>query len=167
MRILTVENKPYELNHIPGMDEDIRYCVLDCTDPKEIDFYFIPLMLLETFSAPAVVLEIGKYKISVPVDLSMLYCDEEYSDLEVIELIKFKDKPYFSPIFNPLSHAVPFPEEIYMTDAYSEVKWFVPKLKPGHVLVIPLEDKPKPNCALFVKDANKIQTPIDVAELFQ
>ena len=46
MKILTNENKPFSLNDLPEVIDDIRYCVLDCTDPDHMDFFFIPLMPL-------------------------------------------------------------------------------------------------------------------------
>ena len=42
MKILTNENKPFSLNDLPEVIDDIRYCVLDCTDP--IMDCFIPLI---------------------------------------------------------------------------------------------------------------------------
>ena len=44
MQILTVENQPYSLNNLPDEIEDVRYCVLDVTDPTFIDYYFLPLI---------------------------------------------------------------------------------------------------------------------------
>ena len=167
MKILTNENVPYELDHIPEEVEDIRYCVLDCNDKANIDFYFLPLIFLESFYAPAVVLEIGEHTIKMPIDWSIIVCDESYTSLEVIELSKLNDRGFHSPIFNPLSHFVPLSGEINMVNVYADVKWFFPKLKNGNVLVVPLEEGPKPVCALFVKEFNKVPTPIDVAELFQ
>ena len=33
MKILTVENKTYDINCVPDEIDDIRYCVLDASDP--------------------------------------------------------------------------------------------------------------------------------------
>ena len=43
MKILTVENKTYDINCVPDEIDDIRYCVLDASDPEFVDFYFLPL----------------------------------------------------------------------------------------------------------------------------
>ena len=59
MRMLTLENKCFALNDLPdelGEDEDVRFSVLDNSDPKEPDFFFIPLIFLESFSSPAIVI---------------------------------------------------------------------------------------------------------------
>ena len=51
MKILTPENKTFEMNSLPEEIEDIRYCVMDVTDKAEPDFFFIPLVFIETFNA--------------------------------------------------------------------------------------------------------------------
>ena len=69
MRILTLEDKTFHLDKLPDeIDEDIRFSVLDNSDPKEPDFFFIPLIFLESFSAPAMVLNINGHEITLPVD---------------------------------------------------------------------------------------------------
>lgn len=166
-RILTAENLAYDLNKIPNEIEDIRYAVLDYSDPKNPDYFFIPLIFLESFYAPAVVLTIGRYTVQMPLDWSMLVCDEDYSDLEIMPLTSLNDRGFHTMAFNPLRHMFPRPQEISITNVYAEVKWFFPKLKYGNILVVPLEDKPIPDCALFVKDANKLPDIIDIGALFE
>ena len=60
MQILTLENKTFLLDNLPEeVDEECRFAVLDNSDPKEPDFFFMPLIFLESFNAPAMVLKIG------------------------------------------------------------------------------------------------------------
>lgn len=167
MKILTTDNTAYDLNCIPNEVEDIRFCVLDYSDPKNPDYFFIPLVFLESFQAPAVVLNIGKYTIEMPLDWSLLVCDEDYSDLEIMPLTSLNDRGFHTMVFNPLRHMVPRPQEINITNVYAEVKWFFPKLKNGNILVVPLEDKPFPNCALFVKETTRLPEVIDIGALFE
>ena len=48
MRILTLENKSFELNDMPEeIEDEIRFAVLDNSDPKETDFFFVPMIFLE------------------------------------------------------------------------------------------------------------------------
>ena len=48
MNILTLENRTYNLQNLPKeINEDIRYSVLDNSDPKEPDYFFMPLIYLE------------------------------------------------------------------------------------------------------------------------
>lgn len=166
MKILTNNNTAYDLDKIPNESEDIRYCVLDYSDSKNPDYFFIPLIFLESFYAPAVVLSIGDYIIKMPLDWSILVCDNQYSDLEVMPLTSLNDRGFHTMVFNPLRHMVPTPHEINITNVYTEVKWFFPKLKNGNILVVPLEDKPFPNCALFVKELTKLPDVISIGELF-
>ncbi len=80
MKILTVENKTYELDEIPDQVEDLRYGILDYSDPKNVDYYFVPLVFLESFYSPAAVLQIGGKLINVPLDWSMVICDPEVAN---------------------------------------------------------------------------------------
>ena len=53
MRILTLDNKCYKLEHLPDeLTEDIRFAVLDNSIPKKKnpDFFYIPLIFLESFN---------------------------------------------------------------------------------------------------------------------
>lgn len=152
---------------MPESVNDIRYCVLDYSNPKDPDYFFIPLIFLESFYAPAVVLEIDKYTVQLPLDWSILVCDDNYSDLEVMPLTSLNDRGFCTMVYNPLRHMVPRPKPVNITNVYADVKWFFPKLKHGNILVIPLEDGPFPNCILCVKDTNKLPEVIDIGALFE
>ena len=65
MKILTVENETYDLDEIPETVDDLRYGILDYTNPKNVDYYFIPLVFLESFYAPAAVLQIGENIVNI------------------------------------------------------------------------------------------------------
>ena len=57
MKILTLDNTCFSLNNLPEeLEEDVRFSVLDNSDPNEPDFFFMPLIFLESFSSPAIVL---------------------------------------------------------------------------------------------------------------
>lgn len=166
MLILTEENKSYELNKVPDEVDDLRYCVLDCSNAKEIDYYWRPAIYLESFSAPAVVLQIGPHTTQMPLDWSIMVCDDQYSDMEVMPLTSLNDRGFHTVAFNPLRHMVPLTYEVEIVNIYADVKWYFPKLKNGNLLVMPLELGEEPMCALFVKEGNKIPDPIDMAVLF-
>jgi hypothetical protein len=166
-QIFANANEPYDLNNVPNEIEDIRYCVLDYSDPKNPDYFFIPLIFLESFFAPAVVLKIGEFTVQMPLDWSILVCDDSYSDMELMPLTSLNDRGFHTLAFNPLKHMVPRPQEISITNVYSEVKWYFPKLKNGNILVVPVEDKPCPACVLFVKEVNKLPDVIGIGSLFE
>lgn len=152
---------------MPNETDDLRYCVLDYADPRNPDYFFIPLLFLESFYAPAVVLQIGDKKIQMPLDWSILVCDEDYSDLEIVPLTSLNDRGFHTMVYNPLRHMVPRAQEVTITNVYAEVKWFFPKLKNGSILVVPIEDADVPMCCLFVKEVNKLPDVIDIGALFE
>ena len=45
MKILTTENTSYNLDKVPETADEVQYCVLDTNNPKNIDFFFVPLIL--------------------------------------------------------------------------------------------------------------------------
>ena len=72
------ENKSYNLNKVPELVDDLQYCVLDTTNKNNIDFFFIPLIFLESFSAPSMILEIGKKTVQMPIDWSIMIIEKEF-----------------------------------------------------------------------------------------
>ena len=166
MKILTVENKPYELDEIPDTVEDIRYSVLDYSNPKNVDYYFYPLVFMESFYSPAAVLRIGKHTVNIPLDWSVVVCDPMVGEPEVMSLMSLNDRGFHAFAFNPLTGFMPSYLDLSISNIYTDVKWYAPKLKFGHILVVPLEDKENPVCTLFIKEANKIPEVLDISELF-
>ena len=64
MKILSLENETYKLEKIPEyVDDKMRFAVLDNSDPANPDYFYIPLIFLESFNALAAVLQIGQYKV--------------------------------------------------------------------------------------------------------
>lgn len=166
MNILTVENKSYNLDCVPEQIEDVRYCILNCQNNTDLDYYFIPLIFLESFNAPAIAMKIGDYAIQMPMDWNILIMDESYSMVEFHPIMSLNDRGFKTLVFNPLTYTVPGLKEIEVVNVFTDVKWHFPKLKNGHVLVIPLQDGDNPQCAMFVKDTGKIPNDIDISELF-
>jgi hypothetical protein len=167
MRILTLDNKSYEMNEIPDEVEDLRFCVLDNSDPKDPDYFYIPLIFLESFNSPALVLKIGPWTVKMPVDWQVLIGEPDLGDLEVVPLTSINDRGFSVFTFNPLSSFKPefFPVEI--VDIYQDVKWYFPKLKPGQMLAVPLEEGvDKPLCAYFVKDISRQSEVIDYGKVW-
>jgi len=56
--------------------------------------------------------------------------------------------------------------EVEIVNIYQDMKWYFPKLKYGHILCVPLEEGPKPKCAYFVKETNKIPDVLDTDDLW-
>ena len=157
MQILTLENETYNLNNLPEkISEDIRFAVLDNNTPDECDFYWIPLIFLESFNSPAIVLNIGGKEITMPVDWNIAVgCSESGNDLEILPLTSLNDRGFEAFLFNPLTSFKTDFAEINITNFYTDVKWYFPKMKNGQLLSIPITDGDDPLCAYFVKDISR------------
>jgi hypothetical protein len=157
MRILTLENQCFNLDDLPEtIEDDVRFSVLDNSDPKNPDFFFVPLIFLESFSAPAMVLEINGKEITMPVDWSIAVgCSESGNDLEILPLTSINDRGFEAFLFNPLSSFRANFATINIINFYTDVKWYFPKMKNGQLLTIPITEGDKPQCAYFVKDISR------------
>jgi len=167
MRILTLENKCFNLNNLPEqIDEDVRFAVLDNSDSANPDFFYVPLIFLESFSAPAMVLEINGKEITMPIDWCIAVGDSESgNDLEVLPLTSLNDRGFEAFLFNPLTSYTCSFGEIQITHFYNDVKWYFPKMKSGQLLAIPIEEGENPLCAYFVKDISRQNELIDYGAL--
>ena len=167
MRLLTLENTSFEINEIPEEVDDVRFCVLDNSDPKNPDYFFIPLIFLESFNSPALVLKIGNNIIKMPLDWQILIGEPDMGDLEVVPLTSINDRGFNVFAFNPMGSFRPqfFPVEVI--DIYQYVKWYFPKLKPGQLLAVPLNtNTEKPLCVYFVKDISRQSEVVNYAKAF-
>ena len=166
MKILTNENTTYELDEIPELVDDLRYGVLDYTNPGNVDYYFIPLIFLESFYSPAAVLQIGDYTLNVPLDWSIVICDPDIGDPEVISIMGLNDRGFKTVALNPISGFTLQYPEIQVTNVFTDVKWHAPKLKFGHILCVPLSDEPESPCVLLVKESNKIPEVLSINDIW-
>jgi len=162
-RILNLDtNRAYDLNEIPDEVEDLRFCVLDNSDPKNPDYFFIPLIFLESFNSPALVLRIGKHTVKMPVDWQLLIGENDFGDLEVVPLTSINDRGFSAFCFNPVSSYKPEFHNVEIVDIYQDVKWYFPKLKSGQMLAVPIHnDAENPMCAYFVKDISRVSEVVD------
>ena len=91
MRILTLENTAFEMNELPDEVDDLRFAILDNSDPNNPDYFFIPLIFLESFNSPAMVLQVGNSTIRLPIDWKILIGEKEVGDLEMLNLSSLND----------------------------------------------------------------------------
>ena len=156
MKILSLDkNRAFELDTLPDNADDIRFAVFDNSDPQNPDYHYIPLIFLESFSAPALVLQVGEHRIKMPVDWQILIGEKDFGDLEVLPLTSVNDRGFKAFEFNPLSSFRPEFPTIEIVDVYHEVSWYAPKLKNGQMLAVPLTNEPNPPCVYFVKDISR------------
>ena len=155
MRILTNDNSSFDINNLPEEVDDLRFCVFDNSDPAEADYYFVPLVFLESFMSPALELRIGPHEITMPVDWQVLIGEPDHGDLEVVPLTSINDRGFKAFSFNPLSSFRPEFLPVEIVDVYTDNRWFFPKLKNGQLLCVPLSTGPAPQCVYFVKDVSR------------
>jgi hypothetical protein len=167
MQILTLDNKTFNLNNLPEeVDDNMRFAVLDNSNPNEPDFFFIPLIFLESFNAPAVVLKIGEHVIQMPLDWSILVgCRESGNDMEVIPLTSLTDRGFDSFVFNPLGNFKFGFDNIEILNIYMDVKWYFPKMRNGQLLATPLCEGNNPPCAYFVKEISRQSEIVQYSKL--
>jgi len=167
MRILTLENKCFNLDKLPDkLEDEIHFSVLDNSDATTPDFFFIPLIFIESFSSPAIVMEINGNEIMMPVDWCMAVGDSQTgNDLEILPLTSINDRGFEAFLFNPLkSYKCDF-GDITITNFYNDVKWYFPKMKNGQLLSVPITEGDNPLCAFFVKDISRQSEVIDYSQL--
>ena len=166
MKILTLDNVTYKLEKIPEyVDENLRFAVLDNSDPNEPDFFYIPLIFLESFNAPAAVLQIGDHKIKMPLDWKMLIGEAGQQEMHVLPITSLNDRGFEVLTINPLTHKMIQSKEVKIINVFQEVKWYFPKLKHGHIIAVPLSDAPNSPCVFFAKDTNQIPDQFDAGHL--
>lgn len=167
MRILTLNNTAFDLNDLPEeVDDDARFSVLDNSNSQDPDFFFMPLIFLESFNSPAISLKIGNYEIQMPLDWCMVVGDKDCGlDPEVLPLTSINERGFDAFVFNPIDgfRAEYLPIEI--TNIYQDVRWYFPKMRNGQILTVPLTDGPSPLCAFFVKEVSRQSEIIQLHKL--
>lgn len=166
MRILTLENEFYNLETLPDEIDDLRFAILDNSNPQNVDYHYIPLIFLESFNAPALVLQIADRIIKMPVDWQILIGEKEHGDLETLPLTSINDRGFSAFEFNPISAFNPNFLPIEILDIYHDVTWYAPRLKNGQFLCVPIDDGPKPRCVYFVKEISRNCEIVDYSQAF-
>jgi hypothetical protein len=166
MRILLLDDLSYNLETLPEEIDDMRFAILDNSNPNNVDYYFIPLIFLESFNSPALVLKIGDKTIKMPVDWQILIGEKDHGDLETLPLTSLNDRGFSAFQFNPLSSFNPNFLPIEIIDIFSDVTWYAPRLRNGQFLAVPIEDGPKPRCIYFVKEISRNCEIVDYSQVF-
>jgi len=166
MRILTVENEVFDLDQLPEEVDDMSFAIFDNSDPSDPDYHFIPLIFLESFNSPALVLRIGKHRIKMPIDWQILIGEPDVGDLEMLPLTSINDRGFKAFEYNPRSSFSPTYHDIEIVDVYQDVSWYAPKLKNGQMLCVPINDGEKPLCVYFVKDISRNCELVDYNKAF-
>ena len=165
MRIHTLDdNRSYNLDSLPEEIDDLRFAILDNSNPKEPDYFYIPLIFLESFASPSLVLKIGKHVIKMPLDWHVLIGEEELGDLEAMQLTSINDRDFKVFEFNSLSSTRAEFLPIEVVDIYNEVQWYSPKLKNGQYLAVPLSDEPGAPVVYFISAVSRNCEVVDYSK---
>lgn len=150
------------MNLLPPEVDDLRFAVIDNSDPADPDYFFVPLIFVESFTAPAAVIQVGNMKIQMPLDWQVLVGDPEVGDLEIVPITSISERGFDAFVNNPLSKERPVFQPIDIVDVYPEVKWYAPKLKMGHLLAVPVFDVEEPPCIYFSREVSRTQQIVKV-----
>lgn len=165
MQILMPENKAFDIDFIPEIADEYYFCILSASKEKDIDHYFKPLVFLESYYSPAVVLRIGEFTIKMPLDWNILVTDEEFSSVEAVPLTSLNDRGFLALIYNPLEYRLPRVEEVEIVSVFNELKWYSPKVNDGNMLIVPLEGGDSPRCCAFSSSLSKIHRNLDLQHI--
>ena len=166
MKILTLENTPYNLETLPDEIDDLRFAILDNSTPANVDYHFIPLIFLESFNSPALVLKIADRIIKMPVDWQVLIGEKDHGDLEALALSSLNDRGFHAFGFNPLTSYSPSFYPIEIIDIYPDVTWYAPRLRNGQFLCVPIDEGEKPRCVYFVKEISRNCEIVDYSQAY-
>ena len=167
MNILTVNNHAFSLNNLPDeVDDNMQFSILDNSNPQDPDFFFMPLIYLESFNAPAIVLKIGENEVTMPIDWCVAVGDgSSATHIEIIPLTSLNDRGFDALVFNPISDFRIEFKKIEIVNFYNDVKWYFPKMKVGHLLTTPLQLNHQPACSFFVKEVSRHSEMIHLDKL--
>lgn len=176
IRLLEPTNTTFNLNFLNAENIlNLRFGILDYSDPKAVDYFFSPIVMLDKITIPSADLRIGGHRMQIPLDWSILVGDKEYGDLEIIPVEALNDRGFSVFAFNPLDGFKPHFLDIEIVDVYPDQFWQIPRLKFGCMLLAALHDQRNqpvrskgehgPLCVFLVKDLNKLPDTLDIGKL--
>ena len=166
MRILTLDNIYYNLETLPDEIDELRFSILDNSNPQNVDYFYIPLIFVESFNSAALVLRIGDKTIKMPLDWQILIGEPDHGDLETLPLSSLNDRGFNAFQFNPLTSFSPSFLPVEIVDIYHDVTWYAPRLRNGQFLCVPIDDGPEPRCVYFVKEISRNCEIVDYNQVF-
>ena len=110
------------------------------------------------------ILEIGRKTVQMPIDWSIMIIERELGICEMVPLTSLNDRGFEALVSNPLTDYMLKSEEIKIINVFQDVKWYLPKLKHGHILAVPIDEGKTPACVYFAKDINQLPDEIQVGD---
>ena len=159
-----------EKNEIINTDREKKkffFSVLSFKDYKNPDFYMDRPPHLEFFESTSACLEIGNFKIIVPLPWSILTTDLE--TVELVPLTELFGTRYSAFVINPIDGYVPQFLPVRLRTVFRDTNWTSPPIGDKDLLVVPFGyDEKKPNqavdkgplCAIFSPSKLELSKPI-------
>lgn len=153
MIILTNENK---IVNTDSINRIVNYAVLSFEDFREPDYYFRELTEIEEFNSASITLEIGPYRIVVPLHWWVLCSDFDY--VQTLPLYELSRIDHMVFCFNPLTSFTPKHLPLRVSSLYPSIypstNWTCPPIAERDLILYPLgyddsEMKTGPICAMF------------------
>ena len=80
--------------------------------------------------------------------------------------MNINDRGFSAFVFNPISSFRLDFQPLEIINVFQDIRWYTPKLKHGHILAVPLSNDPKPLCAYFVKETNKLPEVLSIDKMY-
>lgn len=171
MLILSENNTVMDTDKVTAA-EKVYYGVLDFTRPKSPDYHFNPLVFVDTYQAPAVVLEVGNYTVVLPFKWSILitYADQA----EVVPIKELPGKEYDAFCLNPISGYMPRMLPIRLVNIHNNASWTSPPMDRNKMLVVPIgferdsegNQRDQPLCMIVGEQKVRAPDTIDMSTLW-
>ncbi|WEM33342.1 hypothetical protein EJP02_281 [Escherichia phage EJP2] len=159
MKVLTPENKTFDIDMVTDCIPEEMFCVLDLSEYGDSDFYFKHILHTVSFNSISVDLQIGDRVVQIPLGWQILLGDEETGMIEMCtieNLLNMKDPLAY--VYNPIRSMYAKFEPIKVLQVYTLTqKWQIPYLQKKNLLCVPLQSGSNPPCAFFADENEKIQ----------
>jgi len=169
MYLLNEHNEPVDLNLIPETC-DMHFFVYDNTHDMK-DYVCTPLIMLESFYSPTIRLKLTldnalktSYYINLPSDYQILIGEPTHGDLEVNDITSLSGRPFRAFAMNPVSSFRPEYPNIEIVEVLPTIRWYTPKMRPGQLLCVPLENTKKPLCIYITREMPKALDIVSIGD---
>ena len=180
MRILTPEGEAFDVSKLNGKQ---HFTILDVSDADNIDYRCAVVNWTHEYEWPAIELQIGPYRLEVPLNWRILTGDSNEGELELVDIEQIPNFDYDAFVLNPFKSFMPKFMPVHIVNSYgnSMTMWSLPKLQKKQIMAVPLgqpsewperlnpesgKTEPYPLCAYFVDDSDKMNDVLDIRDVF-